>query len=267
MQTISCQNVAVRGVLTFLLIGAVWCAVASAEEEGFPHRAEFPDVPYLSTEELASGYDDVITVDVRSQTEFDVVHILKARHAPIANTSFGSLLEGFRGKTAPQKIAFYCNGHTCKKSYEAAQQAMALGFQNVYAYDAGIFDWIAAYPDKAVLLGETPVPQEKIISEEAFHAKTLSVEEFTKRAKDPNVILVDIREPFQRDVVPALPQIRNIPLDRLIGLLKDGEFKDKDLLIFDAVGKQVNWLQYHLEDQGYKNYFFLRKGVAAFETK
>jgi rhodanese-related sulfurtransferase len=196
-----------------------------------------------------------------------VVHILKALHAPVTNASFESSLDGFRGKTAPQKIAFYCNGHTCKKSYEAAQQAMDKGYQNVYAYDAGIFDWVAAYPDKAVLLGETPVPQEKIISNEAFHAKTLSLEEFTKKAEDPNALLIDIREPLQREVVPPLPRIRNIPLDRLIGLLKDGEFKDKDLLIFDAVGKQINWLQYHLEGQGYANYFFLKKGVSAFETK
>ena len=36
---------------------------------------------------------------------------------------------------------------------------------------------------------------------------------------------------------------------------------DKQLLIFDAVGKQVRWLQYHLEANGYNNYSFMEKGV------
>ena len=52
-----------------------------------------------------------------------------------------------------------------------------------------------------------------------------------------------------------------MPMDRLVKLLKKGEFKDKQMLIFDAVGKQVRWLQYHLEDNGYSNYYFLNKGV------
>ena len=30
----------------------------------------------------------------------------------------------------------------------------------------------------------------------------------------------------------------------------------------DAVGKQVQWVQYYLEMNGYKNYYFLDKGVA-----
>ena len=48
---------------------------------------------------------------------------------------------------------------------------------------------------------------------------------------------------------------------RLVSLVKKGEFKNKQLLIFDAVGKQVRWLQYHLEDGGYSDYYFLAKGV------
>ena len=46
-----------------------------------------------------------------------------------------------------------------------------------------------------------------------------------------------------------------------MGLLQKGELKDKTLLITDAVGKQVQWLQYYLDEGGYQNYFFLHKGV------
>jgi rhodanese-related sulfurtransferase len=267
MGTFFSKQLIVKCFLALFLLGGIYPSVVRSAEEGYPHRAEFPGVTYISTEDLAAEYDNVVIVDVRSKMEFDVVHILKALHLPVMETTFGNSLEGIRGKTSPQKIVFYCNGHTCKKSYEAVVQAMELGFQNVYAYDSGIFDWIAAHPDKAVLLGETPVAQENIIPDEAFKSKLLSVEEFTKRAYVPNALVIDIREPFQREVVPPLPQIRNIPLDRLIGILKEGDFKDKELLIFDAVGKQVNWLQYYLEANGIKNYFFLEKGVSSFEKK
>lgn len=37
--------------------------------------------------------------------------------------------------------------------------------------------------------------------------------------------------------------------------------QDKDLLIFDQVGKQVQWLEYYLMEYGYKNYWFLKDGA------
>ncbi|NIQ96147.1 MAG: sulfurtransferase, partial [Desulfuromonadales bacterium] len=55
--------------------------------------------------------------------------------------------------------------------------------------------------------------------------------------------------------------VRSIPSDRLVKLLKQKKFRDGSLLITDAVGKQVRWLQYHLEDNGYTSYAFLDKGV------
>ena len=86
-------------------------------------------------------------------------------------------------------------------------------------------------------------------------------EEFKKKAASPNTVVVDIREPVQRDVIPQIQGLRNIPSDRMVDLINKGEFKDKQLLILDAVGKQVEWLQYYLEGKGYSNYLFLEKGV------
>ena len=92
---------------------------------------------------------------------------------------------------------------------------------------------------------------------------------FKKSALEKNSLIIDTRDPFQRAQAADLPQnkmvnlngVRNIPMDRMLALLKKDEFKDKNLLIFDAVGKQVRWLQYHLEANGYKNYSFMEKGV------
>jgi len=74
-------------------------------------------------------------------------------------------------------------------------------------------------------------------------------------------MVIDAREPFQRKEIPQLPgTLRNVPTDRLVELIKKGEFKENQLLIMDAVGKQVEWIQYYLESEGYTNYYFLDKG-------
>jgi rhodanese-related sulfurtransferase len=235
---------------------------ASEDASAFPLRAAYPDVPFISMEDLAAEYDDVIIVDVRSNFEYDVVSIAKAVHIPIALESFLFDLENLRAKDSFKKFVFYCNGTTCPKSYDAVQRAQENGFKQCYVYDTGIFEWIKAYPERGVLMGETPVPQEKIISEERFQAKMIDdFDVFLLKAREENSLAIDIRDPIQRDVIPDIPFLRNIPLDRLLPLLKAGELKDKRLLLHDNVGKQVRWLQYYLEHYGYEQYFFLEKGA------
>ncbi len=238
-------------------------AVAMAAEEGFPLREKHPNVKCLTTEALSREYQTEIIVDVRSKIEYDVIHINKAVHLPVTTALFTKELATVRDKEGSTPIAFYCNGHTCEKSYEAADQAMQAGFKNVYAYDAGIYDWVKAHPDKGTLMGKTPVPLDKLISHDMLAKRKIGYDEFKKRAQKPGVVLVDIREPFQRQVIPDLSGLRNIPSDRFAELLKGGEFKDKELLILDAVGKQVEWVQYYLEMYGYSNYSFLDKGVTS----
>jgi rhodanese-related sulfurtransferase len=234
--------------------------LVKAEDE-FPLRKEFPNVPYIGTEELNNEYESVIIIDVRAQSEYDVVHINKAVNIPVAVSTFDSSVEKLRAKDGSQKIVFYCNGHTCKKSYQATESAIKSGFKNVYAYDTGIFDWIKAYPEKGILLGESPIPAEKVISKEAFERRLLSYADFQAKANSPSSVVIDIREPFQREKLLSLPKEKNIPFDRLVKLLEEGKFKDNQLLCYDAVGKQVDWLQYYLEKNGYTEYYFLKKGV------
>lgn len=247
-------TVAVALVLAF-------AAMAAQAQEGFPLRAKFPKVKYMTTEELAANYASTIVVDVRSKIEFEVIHIAKAVHIPVSTAMFTKDLVKARAMGDATPIAFYCNGHTCAKSYEAAEQAAEAGFKNVFAYDAGIYDWVKAHPDKGALMGATPVPLDKLISKDALAQRMISYDEFQKRAGKANVVVVDIREPFQRQEVPKLSNLRNIPSDRFADLLKKGEFKSKELLILDAVGKQVQWIQYYLEQNGYADYAFLKKGV------
>lgn len=248
----------------------ILCAGNALSAE-FPLREKYPEVKPISIEQLNLNYDETIIIDVRSKEEFDVIHIKKAEHIPVTRTSFLTDLEKVRGKNDAASIAFYCNGHTCAKSYKAAEQAGGAGFQNIYCFDAGIFEWATAHPEKSTLLGNSPADPGKLISKDALNARMLGWADFSAQADAAKTVVIDIRDPFQRTKDSTLPQnknvklkkVRNIPLDRLAKLLANGEFKDEQLLIFDAVGKQVRWLQYYLEDEGYTNYAFLDKGVLA----
>lgn len=259
-----------RQLLKFpLAITIVLLLVSSAFAAEFPLREKYPDVQPITLEDLNASYDSTIIVDVRSKEEFDVVHVKKAEHVQVTKGSFLADLEKLRGKNDATNIAFYCNGHTCAKSYKAADAATGAGFKNIYCFDAGIFEWASAYPEKSTLLGKSPVDPAKLIGKDALNAKKIEWADFAAKAAESNAMVVDIRDPFQRAKDASLAQnknvnlkgVRNIPMDRLTKLLAKGEFKNKQLLIFDAVGKQVSWLQYYLEEGGYTDYAFLAKGV------
>jgi rhodanese-related sulfurtransferase len=254
-----------KKLLKKLVLSAVCLLVLTvpllAAEEGYPLRKKYPTLSYITTGDLKAQYDKAFIVDVRSKIEFDVIHINKSIHLPMATATFAGNLEKKRQKTETSPLVFYCNGHTCEKSYEAAEVATKAGFKGAVVYDAGIMDWAKANPDKTTLLGKTPANKERLIPKSTLAKKYISYDEFKKKAASPNTVVVDIREPVQREVVPQIQGLRNIPSDRMVDLINKGEFKDKQLLIFDAVGKQVEWLQYYLEGQGYSNYLFLDKGV------
>lgn len=245
------------GAVVLILTGVV----TAQAEEGYPLRDKFPVVKFMTTEELSREYESSIIVDVRSKIEYDVIRINKAVHLPLATAMFIHSLDELRAKTDSQPMVFYCNGHICAKSYEAAEQAMQAGFKNVFVYDAGVYEWVKAHPDKGTLMGKSPVPLDKLISRETLAKKQISYDEFQKKAKNPKAVVIDMREPIQRKEIPAIPSLRNIPTDRLAELIKSGELKGKELLILDAVGKQTEWIQYYLEMYGYSDYLFLDKGV------
>ncbi|XXJ20977.1 rhodanese-like domain-containing protein [Desulfovibrio caledoniensis] len=247
---------------------AVLCATFAlpalqARAEDFPLRPYYPEVPYITTDQLRAEYDTAVVVDIRSRLEYEVARINKAVLLPLGQEDFAQRLEELRAKPAPEPLVFYCNGHSCAKSYQAVQLALSLGFSRVFAYDGGIFDWIIAAPDRATLMGETPARRERVLSAKALDRRLLSFEEFERQAKDPNTLVIDIRDPFQRDVVPRLSSIRAIPLDPLLDLVTSRIWTEKRLLFFDAVGKQVGWLQYFLKAYDYFDYGFLDGGVRA----
>lgn len=233
--------------------------------EDYPYREAYPDVKVLTTAELREQYEQVSIVDVRSKFEYDVVHIASAANVPLADASFLTDLEAVRAKDDPRPLVFYCNGHTCSKSYEAARKAASGGYQNVYAYDGGIFPWMGEQGERTTLLGVTPAPLRRIISEDYFQGRLISFDAFERKADAEDTMVIDVRDAMQQGSTVPLTAT-HVPLDEFVAKLDAGEYQGKQLLIFDAVGKQVRWLQYILEDRGHKEYFFLRDGAAALDA-
>jgi rhodanese-related sulfurtransferase len=264
MNTVHAKQIDLSLWIMVLFILAVPTLGYTAEE--FPLRPYYPDVPFIGTSELLDDYNNAIIVDIRSSFEYEVAHINKAFLLPLTTKDFSEQLRKLRAKDGKAPLAFYCNGHSCAKSYQAAQLAISLGFKNIYVFDGGIFDWMSAAPDKSTLMGETPAQTDRIITIKKFNSHQLDFEEFARDAKKTNTVVIDTRAPFQRDTAPRIAKIRNIPLDPLLDLVTSRIWTEKRLLFFDAVGKQVRWLQYFLESYGYYNYAFLKKGMQSIAT-
>ncbi len=249
-----------------VLLGALVLTPTSWASD-FPLRSEYADVPWISTNDLAADFGKTPIIDVRSAVEFEVIHIKGAINNPIARSTFDSNLAEISGHDKSAKLIFYCNGHTCAKSYKAVRRAVALGYGPALAYDAGVFDWTNAHPDKAVLLGETPVDRTRLIPEQEFRRRLLGAKAFIEGAQDASSILIDVREPMQRAQTPDFgsTQPAKLYMIELASRLRGRDFRKntqgKTLYVFDAAGKQVRWLQYHLEQQGYDDYYFLENGV------
>lgn len=263
----------------FLLITAVTVlpvgAANAAEKDEFPLRWRYPDVKTLSAEQFYKMYHQVLVVDSRTKFEWETMRVNGSINVPVDEVDTGmnrafekGILKVFE---ANQKstIVFYCNGKTCPKSYEAARRAQRVGLVNVYAYDAGIFDWAKAYPELTTLYDKTPIKTSDLIDPEQLKAHTLTANDFRAKANaEPcQCLIVDIRDFGQRDFLLFPMREEHVNLDNkavLDALIERAKMEKKTLLIYDAVGKQVMWFQYYLVRRQVKNYFFMQGGEAGY---
>ncbi|PLX50271.1 MAG: sulfurtransferase [Desulfobulbaceae bacterium] len=234
----------------------------------FPGRDKYPGAQTISSEELHQLFKagEAVLVDVRSTMEYSVIHPVGALHIDLSSVRFENEAQELAAKHPGKKLAFYCNGVTCMKSYEAYTRASEAGIINTLAYDAGTPDWAIKFPADTLLLGQ-PItdPNKQLISRDAFAARNISFDEFKQAAADAGSMVIDIRDHVQRSHnLPEVGGVRHIPLDNFIPNFVERKVnQDKKLLIFDQVGRQTRWLQYYLEASGYRNYAFLKGGAVA----
>lgn len=257
-----------------IFLVSLWLIMLQAQaatSEEFPNRRLFPAVPVISLDKLHQKMDKVIIVDVRSKFEYDTINIVKAINIPVLEPNFVERMRKLRKDNPNTEIVAYCNGKTCKKSYEAVQKCRNAGIPNVVAYDQGIFDWAKQYPQTAQLLGKSPVDLRKLIGKQDLARHMISVDQFDKLAARRDVIVLDIREPLQREGVSLYPGIdKEADMDnksQLNQYINDALRNNKTLLVYDGVGKQVVWLMYYLEDRGLSRYAFMKGGARAYYDK
>jgi len=241
--------------------------------DGFPGRAEYPEIPLYQKADLLKDLNKVVVVDARSALEFETIHVKGAINIPIASKKFPEMIKALRKKTS-KPIVFYCNGRTCYKSYKAAKTALKAGVKNVFAYDAGVFEWAKTYPKYAVLLGINPMDPAKIIPKSKLKAHFLTPQRFNESARSSprsQIMLLDVRDMYQRAGVGYFIGIEKwVSLNdqkKLFKYLDKARDENKTLYIYDEAGKQVRWLQYTLEHHNIKKYYFMTKGAKGFYKK
>jgi rhodanese-related sulfurtransferase len=251
--------------ITYLASTLLAMAVAAGAQE-FPLRAKYPNLKPISTEQVAREVGNAVVVDVRSGFEFEVMHIDGAVHIDLSDRSFLARLTRAAGDDKSKMTVTYCNGTTCEKSYEAAEIAQKAGFTRVRVYDAGILEWARMARGRTLLFGKA-VKAEDVISESRYQAHLAEAAAFQKGAADASAVLIDVRDASQREKTAEFARSAEwLAVDRIVPQLTTPAFRSrtqgKTLYIFDNVGKQVRWLQYALEANGYSSYVFLKDGMA-----
>jgi rhodanese-related sulfurtransferase len=252
-------------LIILFLLSHLFASSVLANEEEFPNRDLYPEVPYIGLDELYQQRNKVIIIDVRSGYEYKTLHIKGSRNIPLSSKDFTDLIQTIRAKNS-KPIIFYCNGKTCRKSYKAVRKALRANIPNVIAYDAGIFDWARKYPAESELLGKSPIQPGQLISSDKFKKHMLEADDFIAKASERSIIL-DIRDPTQREGLFIFNSAEiPVPLDneKLQQYIDLAQKENRNLMIYDAVGKQVRWLQYYLEDQNLKTYYFMKGGAKSF---
>lgn len=241
-------------------------AQAHAEDKEFPERARYYMVKWISVDDLYKQLHNVEIVDVRSKYEYETLHITGAHNIVLGAPSFVNDVKNLRN-VSKKTIVFYCNGQTCKKSYEATMAAQNASITDVLAYDAGIMKWAKQHPEQALLLGKPLKSSTALIDNDKFQAHILTQLDFEKKIKEGDALVLDVRDSFQTDGLALYPLVqRSVPLDnkQLQRYVDQAKRENKTLLIFDATGHQAPWLQYYLEAQNVPSYYFMEGGAKGY---
>lgn len=242
-------------------------ALSAAADDAFPGREVFQDVPIVTLEKLGQTQEEVQIVDVRTPYEYDTIHVQGAVNVPISSPDFAKRVRALRGDGS-KSMVFYCNGHTCYKSYKATRTAQLFGEKDVYAFDGGIFDWARAYPDRTVLLGKSPIDPSRLISKKEHQTRLISPEKFGRYVGSDKYRVIDVRSLLQRSAVGLFPLVERWAslgdTQKLGALISQAQRDGKTLLIYDKVGKQIRWLEYRLRAMQVKDYYFMKGGSTAY---
>lgn len=94
-------------------------------------------IPYISVQDLVMTKTDVIILDARELSEFEVSHLLNAIHVGYDKFNLSTVTEKITDKSS--KIVVYCSLGI--RSEDIAKRLKKAGYNNVYNLFGGIFEW------------------------------------------------------------------------------------------------------------------------------
>jgi len=245
-----------------ICLALLLAALGAQAADDFPLRAKYPGLSYASIDELAKEAAANIVVDVRSAFEYDILHIEGVKNISIATINFLPELAKLRGKhDKSKKIFLYCNGVLCTQSYDAGKRALEDGWENVFVFDGGIGAWARKFPERSTFFGNKLGDVNKLISPAKLAEHTLPWDQVKAKESDAKAVFIDVREPYARKKIPELKALKHLPLSHITPMLEARKFQENTIYFMDGSGKQLQWLQYILEKQGYRNYFFVKEGL------
>lgn len=187
---------------------------------------------------------DVLVVFPLSPIEFANEHIRGSVNIP-----FSVLAEELPADKS-QKLVFYCIGTECTASWRAAKQAVALGYQNVFAFRDGLPAWTEeGYPTEAV----EKLPDYKVT--------VISTASLATMLDSNDTILLDVclsvdAEKFWIDT----PNRIHIPLNELQDRL-DELPRNKKIAIVCLKGKRSPMAARYLMGKGFMHVFTVDGGM------
>jgi rhodanese-related sulfurtransferase len=252
-----------RALLLVVCLAMIVSAGSARATGSSPFRAFYPDVATISTNELHERLFTLTLIDIRSRFEFEVVHIARSINLPLEDGRFADRIDRLRPVREKITMVLIGNDVDCSRAFEAAVLARARGLDNVLVYDAGVFSWLHAHPERTRLMGRSPARLEQVMPLINHQSRLVSFERFKRLADQPGALVVDIRNIYQRRRVPAGLDLRNISLEALLAAVGNRVWANRSLLIFDADGSRTRWLQLFLRAGGFFDYTFLDGGMNA----
>lgn len=131
-------------LLCFLLLTTISCAqtqgnrpkVISEEFDKKISKTINFSIPVMGVDELMEMQEDVILLDARPQSEFDVSHIKGAKRIGYKKIDKAAL----EGIDKNEQIVLYCSiGYRSEKVGETLKK---MGYKNVYNLYGSIFEWV-----------------------------------------------------------------------------------------------------------------------------
>ena len=128
----------------FLLLTTISCAQApgnrpKVNSEEFDKKISKTinfSIPVMGVDELVEMQEDVILLDARPQSEFDVSHIKGAKRIGYKKIDEAAL----KGIDKDEQIVVYCSiGY---RSEKVGEQLLDMGFTNVSNLYGSIFEWV-----------------------------------------------------------------------------------------------------------------------------